>query len=971
MTDNNSLKKIDYSLEWVDHLHAVFVNFKRRNDIGEWAYFLGRPELSNPKEFDKIAQRVLNYILKLPNISQKIAQILEDTFKYSASRAKYEDIFGYEYMEFYCRKVLGAKEFPPYELFGELDPEALYDVFIDDYYTLYFSQEEIDEETYSNKLTALKELGIEHPYIALLESELCTYSEKWNEALQWLAAMDECYHKNMAMGTVFFRIEDYDSAERCFENAFELNEGFFDNVLIACLIMSKWQNGKKEEALAKANEFAAMGYEHDVLPLKFSFLEEFSQILTAKAKETELTEKEMLLLKEYCIMQGDYESVKRMCSMAWERGLNDHSWTVDMAEAYFETGEIGKALEIVELVYSGQKLLDEKSTIKIREIKARLLFSDGKIKEAYEIMDHICKASTATIWQKQILAGMYKITGRIEAATTILSELFYNSPYNIAYSYELGRCFLDTGKPEKAHYHFSRTCETAPDFRNAAYYLIQASVDEGEDKRAENELEQLGQFISDDHIRFLQGQFAEMREAFKDAQQIYSDMIGKYEKAPYDRKLLHEAAERYFLLRQENGARVLPLVMELEDALEKIPDAAGVWYFLGDLYERSDIKEGAAEKCYIKAIEADPYHLNSLLSLLEIYMTGDKNVQARELLDRILVYTDDTDMYVASAHLALDMGDFDRCMGDIKEYERRQGANEEVSELKAQALLKNGEYEAALEQFEELNRTRDVKTKPYYDSIAICMCKCGRYDEAEELLDTVCRTSKNAQYHIYLYSIQVYCGKFKEAKYTLKRYKDVCDLGFLDDQYAYLSAELTLASGNGLFGQTSAESIASTDGERLCAVIELVSKKYRAAAKHLNKLVKKQPNNIDNYSWLSLALYSQGKNAEATEVAQIGLSLIEEYNGDIDSVNNPETLCQYAFLKTMCEEFEVAEKYFDKASQLPTCPHNICDKCYEAHFGKGVLYGCSGRRKKAIEEFDKSLEICGSNYICKKIKKWL
>lgn len=971
MADNNSLKTQDYSLEWMDHLYAIYANFKRRNDIGEWAYFLGRPELSNPKEFEKIANQVMDYILKLPNISQKIAQILEDTFRYSDSRSKYEDVFGYGYMEFFFRKVVGTKEFPPYELFGDVDTEAPYDVFLDDFYALYYSQEEMDEEVYGINLEVLKGHGIEHPYIALLESEFCTYSEKWGEALQWLAVMDESYHKNMAMGTIFYRLEDYDSAETCFENAYTLNEGFFDNALITCLVMSKWQNGKKEEALDKANEFAALGYEHDVLPLKFSFLDEFSKILTEKAKCTELTEQEMLLLKEYCLMKGDYEAIKRLCNMAWEKGFVDDSWTVDMAEAYLETGEKQSALEIVNMVYSGQKLLNENATLKIREIKARLLFEDGKIREAYDIMHNICKALGATIWQKQILASMYKKTGRLESATTILNELFYNAPYNMAYSYELGRCFLEGQKPEKAHYHFDRVCQVAPDFRNVAYYLVQASIDEGEDRRAEKELEQFGQFISDDYIRFIQGQFSEMKEDYKTAQQIYSDLIGRYENAPYDKKLLHEAADRYFLIRQENGARVLPLVMELKDALKKIPDAAGVWYFLGDLYERSDIKEGAAEECYIKAIEADPYHLNSLLSLLELYLTTDKNVKARELVDRIIVYTDDVDMYVASAHLALEMGELDRCISDIKEYERRCGINDEVGELKAQVLLKQGEYEAALEQYEELNRTKNVKTMPYYDSIAICMCKCGKFDEAEELLDIVCQTSKNALYHMHLYNIQVYRSKFKEAKYTLKRYKEVCELGLLDDHHAYLSAKLMLDSGLGPLGQAAAEAIASTDGERLCAAIELVNKNYRKAVKLFKKLVKKQDDNVDNYSWLALALYSQGKTGEAAEIAQTGLCLLEEFNGDIDSVKTPEVLCQYAFLKTMQEEFDIAEKYYDKAADMPTCTHYICKECYESHFGKGVMYGCKGQRKKAMDEFDKSLKIRKSNYICKKIKKWL
>lgn len=971
MTSENSIKKLDYSMEWVDHIFALYSDFKRRNDMNEWAYFLGRPELSDPKETEKIAEQIMEYVVKLPNISQKIAEMLEDTFKYSESRTKYEDKFGYENIEYFFKRNLGAKEFPPYELFGQLEYGAPYDQFIGAFYEIYFTGEVEDEDPFNAKLDELRGMGIVHPYTALLDSKAYEIKEDWGNALQCLSQMDDCYHKNISMGLIFFNLEDYESAEACLQVAYALNEGFYDNALIVSLVVSKWQNGKREEALETANAFAVAGYEHNVLPLKYSFLEEFSEMIAEKAKSSEPTEEEFLILKEYCLMKNDYDSVKNLCHTAWEKKFSDSSWTVDMAEAFFETGEMDNAYEIVDMVYSGKKLLDKKATLKIRELKARLLFSEGKIEEAYDIMDSVFKSEHVTSRQKMLLAQMYKRTGRLKAAIRILNELYYNAPYNLEFSYELGKFLLDAEEPAKAYYHFKNICTEVPEFRNAAYYVVQATIDRGVRQRVWSQMRLYGKYIPDEYTMYINGQLAEMKENFKEAEDIYSDMIDRYKKKPYDRKLFCDAATRYFLMRQENGARAIFFVKEIEDALKIIPDAADVWYFLGDLHERVDIKEGAAEECYKKALEADPYHVPTMIALISLYGENDKNNQALELLNKAIIYTDDPDMYLLRAHTALYMDKMDLCLSDIGEYERRCGANDEVAELNAKILMKNCEYEKALEQFEIMMRKKNVKTEPYYDSLAICMCKCGRYDEAEDLLEAVCQNSKNDIFHMFLYEIQMYCGKFKDAKYTLKRFKERCSTGLLDERITLMSAYIMLESGNAIFGKALAETIPSVDGERLCAVLELVNKNYRTAVRLFKKLVKKQDDHVDNYSWLALALYSQGKKQEAANCAYEGLALLNEYNGSVDNVKIPDVLCQYAFLKTMREEFDEAERIYNIALSLPTCSAYICNGCYEAHFGKGVLYGCSGQHKKALEEFNKSLEIRGANYICKKIKKWL
>lgn len=115
--------------------------------------------------------------------------------------------------------------------------------------------------------------------------------------------------------------------------------------------------------------------------------------------------------------------------MSRDRAFEDGSWTVDMAEAYFEMKEYEQAQSIVDMVYDGRKKLKTSDLMKIREIKARLLFANGRPKAAYEIMRVLCGRADSTMKQKFILAKMYEKTGRLKDAIEILSLLRFDSPW--------------------------------------------------------------------------------------------------------------------------------------------------------------------------------------------------------------------------------------------------------------------------------------------------------------------------------------------------------------------------------------------------------------------------------------------------------------------------------------------------------------------------------------------------------------
>lgn len=191
----------------------------------------------------------------------------------------------------------------------------------------------------------------------------------------------------------------------------------------------------------------------------------------------------------------------------------------------------------------------------------------------------------------------------------------------------------------------------------------------------------------------------------------------------------------------------------------------------------------------------------------------------------------------------------------------------------------------------------------------------------------------------------------------------------LDDDYSCMSAQLLMEAGKLLQAQNIASSIASLDGECLCGMLEVIHMNFGKAIKVFRKLVQKQPEEIDYYSWLAFALYFNGAQLEASSVARQGLSVFGNLYGNIADVKRADRLCQYAFLKTLCGEREEAGAVFERALSAVTCPEYVCTECYEAHYGLGIYHLCNGNRQDAGVEFDNALRIKPANLLCKKMRE--
>lgn len=969
MKNDNGITAIEYKYEWEDHLYQLYGSFKRRNDLNEWIYFFRRPELANPEKSGMIAEQVLRYIVTYGHIAQKVVQSIENVFHYMENRKKYEEILGYGAMEYYHRYYLSSEEFPPYELFEEYDPEKDYDGFIYTFCEIYYNLDAGEQENYKQALEKLRGYDIRHPYIALLDSAYYDACGQWQEAVNCFDSMEAGYHKYMHMGFMLLGRKVYDIAENCFAKAVTYRKTNLDTGLVTAYIICKWENGKQIEALTMANEFAENGYEHVIVPIKHRLLYDLSVMLSEKSKERQLNEAEMLIIKEFCMSIEDYESVINLGEMSWNQGFENGSWTVDMAEAYFETGQFEQAQNIVDMVYDGRKAVSREEQIKLRAIKARLLFQSGRIKDAYEIMEDLCVKKQSTMRQQLILADMYMTTGRTEAAMDILSRLRFHSPDNFIYSYKLAQCLMECGDNEGAHYLFNIVYNKNPEFQKTAYYLVQASIDSGELVDAEQELEKAEEYLSPHYAEYLQGQILEMKEKYEKAKDTYQEMILSYDAEPYEKSLLYDVYLRYFCMREETGGRMKPMLSELKSTMNKIPEAAKVWLYFGEVHEKAELEDGAAEKCYRNALKAEPFNKEAMQKLASLYIDDGRWRDVWELSEKLIIYADLTDAYAMRAQSGLELGKTEQCRRDLEIFEQRGGEKYLINILRGQLAMRNEEYDKAIELFELAMDNRRVSDTDCYDILSVCMFKQGNTDEAAALLDTVCESSGNHVHHFLLYDMYMYLGDFKAAGNTLQRYKSLCGVGALDDTYSFLYAEFLMNSGKGLVAKKIAESVASPDGERLCGIIELMYRQKGKAIRIFKKLIRKQSEVIDNYSWLSLALYLKGLNAEAQEYAKQGLQIFYDKYGSWEDVRRPDLICQYAFLQTMCGNMEKAKEAFDRALTVPTCQDRICRECYEAHYGMGIYYSCNGNMKNSGIEFEKSLRIKSANAVCRKMSK--
>ena len=965
------IKKVEYKQEWMDHLDVLYGSFIRRNDPNEWFYFLRRPEFAQKEKALEISHEILRYVLTYGLISRKIVQLLEDTFHYLDQEEYFLDTYSLGMFDHYRQDLLTWEEFPPYRLFEPLDENANYDQFLVMFAELY-GTDPSDEEQYLQNLKNLQNTGITHPYIALAECHFFLAKKEYAKALEALRGMENSYDKFYAAGDIFMDLGMYPEAEEQFEAAEKLHPAGYDRNLLYGIFFSKYYGGKWQEAKDFAERAENMGYEPFVMPLKLKLLEDSCKKLLGDRNVEELLEDECLVVCEYVMLTGQYEQAIRICKKNRSAGSANGFWTVNLAEAYLAIGQQPFAEELIEACYKGNILLSGEDFDRIREMKARLLFQKGQAADAYEIIEALCNKYPNKMRYRLTYAAMCMISGRISEAVRIYSSLRFHVPENPLFAYELGRCMMKQEKYKRAHALFELALKNDPDFSRALYEMAQVSIDEGNLEDAKNETDLLYGKIEEKRRSYLKGQICEMEEKFREAKEIYRKLIEeeRAEKNNADQEFLHLVYERYFLMREATGAVVISQIRNLENTLKEVPDCAQLWMMLGETHEDCEVKPEQAISCYRKAYEADPYHEGALAKVIDYEIDKENWQNALVYCERMITNTGNRDYYLVQAGCAMELGLDEAFAGDIAAYVRQGGDERETYELCSAYAMKKGNYDKAIEIYEKQLDDRASGEIPCYAEMAICLCKQGKSGEAEAVLQAAIDSGGNNPEWLYtLYEIQRSRGNFKGASRTLKRIRKNAGVTVFNDDYGELSVRLFLEEGRLAIAGKMAESLSSYDGEKLCAILYVLRGNYRSAMRLLRKLIDREPEELEYYSWMVLCQALWGKRSGAADYAKQGLKVFAEKHVSVEKLSRPDHLCQYGFFLYFAGSPQQAYEIFGRAVTTVPCHDEICSRCYEAYYGIGLCKAFDHDREASQEAFEKSLQIQPHNTVCRKLSE--
>ena len=965
------IKKVEYKQEWMDHLDVLYGSFIRRNDPNEWFYFLRRPEFAQKEKALEISHEILRYVLTYGLISRKIVQLLEDTFHYLDQEEYFLDTYSLGMLDHYRQDLLTWEEFPPYRLFEPLDENANYDQFLVMFAELY-GTDPSDEEQYLQNLKNLQNTGITHPYIALAECHFFLAKKEYAKALEALRGMENSYDKFYAAGDIFMDLGMYPEAEEQFEAAEKLHPAGYDRNLLYGIFFSKYYGGKWQEAKDFAERAENMGYEPFVMPLKLKLLEDSCKKLLGDRNVEELSEDECLVVCEYVMLTGQYDQAIRICKKNRSAGSANGFWTVNLAEAYLAIGQQPFAEELIEACYKGNILLSGKDFDRIREMKARLLFQKGQAADAYEIIEALCNKYPNKMRYRLTYAAMCMISGRISEAVRIYSSLRFHVPENPFFAYELGRCMMKQEKYKRAHALFELALKNDPDFSRALYEMAQVSIDEGNLEDAKNETDLLYGKIEEKRRSYLKGQICEMEEKFREAKEIYRKLIEeeRAEKNNADQEFLHSVYERYFLMREATGAVVISQIRNLENTLKEVPDCAQLWMMLGETHEDCEVKPEQAISCYRKAYEADPYHEGALAKVIDYEIDKENWQNALVYCERMITNTGNRDYYLVQAGCAMELGLDEAFVGDIAAYVRQGGDERETYELCSAYAMKKGNYDKAIEIYEKQLDDRASGEIPCYAEMAICLCKQGKSGEAEAVLQAAIDSGGNNPEWLYtLYEIQRSRGNFKGASRTLKRIRKNAGVTVFNDDYGELSVRLFLEEGRLAIAGKMAESLSSYDGEKLCAILYVLRGNYRSAMRLLRKLIDREPEELEYYSWMVLCQALWGKRSGAADYAKQGLKVFAEKHVSVEKLSRPDHLCQYGFFLYFAGSPQQAYEIFGRAVTTVPCHDEICSRCYEAYYGIGLCKAFDHDREASQEAFEKSLQIQPHNTVCRKLSE--
>ncbi len=121
-----------------------------------------------------------------------------------------------------------------------------------------------------------------------------------------------------------------------------------------------------------------------------------------------------------------------------------------------------------------------------------------------------------------------------------------------------------------------------------------------------------------------------------------------------------------------------------------------------------------------------------------------------------------------------------------------------------------------------------------------------------------------------------------------------------NDDYGELSVRLFLEEGRLAIAGKMAESLSSYDGEKLCAILYVLRGNYRSAMRLLRKLIDREPEELEYYSWMVLCQALWGKRSGAADYANSGLKAFAEKHVSVEKLQPPGSFVPVWIFPVLC-----------------------------------------------------------------------
>ncbi|MEI8139836.1 MAG: tetratricopeptide repeat protein [bacterium] len=331
---------------------------------------------------------------------------------------------------------------------------------------------------------------------------------------------------------------------------------------------------------------------------------------------------------------------------------------VKLARFQWADGKVGEAKKILE------DLLKQAGRFSAAALcRAEIALSERDYDTAMKLLEEVSKAEPSNLESFLLMQRVKLAQGKDDEVIAAYEKLVAAFPKSAQGRYLLGVARLHKGDVSKAISECERAVELDVNHVESMRFLAELYIRIGQPDRALALLKSVwSRYSGESFIYVLKGAAYSVKNDFTQAADVYREMIKKIPDSPQGFYLLGLALRR---LNQENESipifeKALELepnfmealeqlvgvmavrsqswdssVKRIEKQIEKVPDAAGNYYLLGNaLSQKKDWDQ--AEKAFLKAIDLKPDIAAAYVGLSYVYIATHREEQALEKLDSAL-----------------------------------------------------------------------------------------------------------------------------------------------------------------------------------------------------------------------------------------------------------------------------------------------------------------------------------------------